>query len=1032
MILRYGLLIGLILASTTPARGQQSDEWAQRIRYDIDVTLHPDRHRMDGRELVRYENNSPDTLREVFFHLYFNAFDPESMMAERNRVLPDPDSRIVPRIFNLGPDEVGFHDIESIRQDGDPVEYRITDTVMEVELAEPIPPGGAAEFELEFHSQIPLQTRRSGRDNLEGIDYSMSQWYPKMAAYDERGWHADPYVGREFYAPFGNFDVRITLPSEYTIGATGVLQNAEEIGHGYTADSIAITTDSLTWHFRAENVHDFAWAADPDYVHDVVESENGTPVHLLYEPNVAENWQRLHEWAPQILDFFSDSYGQYPWPQMTVAQAGDGGMEYPMITFITGRRSPPSLRGVTAHEMAHMWYYGVIGTNEADYAWLDEGFASYATTEVIAHLLGNPDPSHVGAYLNVLQAHHFGFFEPLNTPSDWFRTNSAYGVSAYSGGQMVVDMLGYVISDSLRNAFLDLYFERFEFGHPDPFDVEKVAEDVSGVRLDWYFEQFTDTQWTLDYAIDDVSSSPSTGGWTTEITLERASEIVMPVDLRLTLADGSEQWINIPLGIMQGHKPVSNDWIVAEPWQWTFPEYTLTIELPSRVVRAEIDPRLQTPDTDRLNNTARFPLAVSFLESPGQSWTQYNVGWRPLAQYAHHWGLGAGLQARGTYLFNRLQTQATVKLWPEVLFSGGENPELDEFFGGVRPEDLGLDDFSALDGIDYSLSFSNPQRLLGRYGVLTLRSRKHLGITENTISLWTLLGKYDLLSDVRHRLSIAIEHHAQTSDRVFFTPVAAGFESNAMVAGEASFQRTGPNSRLLVGFETGGSFASGFPFGSANRAYLDVGHTGALGPFSRVFHVLLGTGAGSLTAQNAFRLGAASFEERWGSDAYRNIGAVFEQPWDDGHWVAFSGPGPVAYTVRETGGGSALSLGAPFGQHIAAASARLIASLPSSSALVRPLRIELFVGAGDVWRGDSFISDFDASDLLYDAGFGLQYDPSDLGLLQRWRAQSDVLSNLRLAARFPVWASDPELIGDDSPLAFRWLLGVIVDDPLWD
>jgi len=271
-------VILLALVSTSPAWAQSPQQWAQRVEYDMNVTLHADTHQYTGRQTLTYTNNSPDTLRTVYYHLYFNAFQPTSMMAMRNRDLPDPDGRIVPRIFNLAPDEQGRHRVQSLSQDGQSVSYDIRDTVMRVDLAEPIPPGTSTTFRMRWRAQVPLQTRRSGRDSRgDSIDYTMTQWYPKLAEYDERGWHADPYVNREFYAPYGTFDVEITLPAEYTIGATGQLQNPNEIGHGYALDGTGTwrpaddppEADSLTWHFRAENVHDFAWSADPGYVHDL-------------------------------------------------------------------------------------------------------------------------------------------------------------------------------------------------------------------------------------------------------------------------------------------------------------------------------------------------------------------------------------------------------------------------------------------------------------------------------------------------------------------------------------------------------------------------------------------------------------------------------------------------------------------------------------------------------------------------------------------------------------------------------------------
>jgi hypothetical protein len=1006
----------LLLFTCPPALGQGSVDWQQEVSYEMDVTVHPSRHRILGRQTLHYINHSPDTLHHAFYHLYFNAFQPHSMMAERNRELPDPDARIVPRIFDLGPDEVGFHHIDTLTQNGISAEFSIFDTVMKVELAEPIPPGGEAVFEMSFRSQIPLQTRRSGRDNLEGIDYSMSQWYPKMAAYDRRGWHADPYVGREFYAPFGTFDVRITLPAEYVIGATGVLQNPEDVGHGYGSAASAQEGDSLTWHFSAENVHDFAWAADPDYLHDVLETEEGTIIHLLYQPDVAEAWRSLHNAVPEMMTFLGREYGRYLYPQMTVAQAGDGGMEYPMITFITGRRPPASLLGVTAHEIAHMWYYGMLGSNEADFAWMDEGFVSYATTELMAHLQGNPNPSHIGAFLNVLQARHLGLFERLNTPSDWFQTNFGYSIASYAGGEMLLDMLGYVISDSLRDRFLDVYYERFALRHPQPDDVEKVAEDVSGLRLDWYFEQFGDSILELDYALAGLRSTRENGGWRTVLTLKRRAPAVMPVDVRLTLENGSVQWVNVPLGIMQGSKPVASDWIVADPWPWTSPEYALELMLPDRVADAEIDPLLQTLESTRINNTLGLPVTTAFLEPPGQSWSRYRVGWRPLLQVAHGWGYGGGLQFRGAYLFNQHAARATLKLWPEVLFSNGQQPDvwtIEQQAAAGR----------AVDGIDYDLFVSNTTAAGGLLD-WTLRSRRHLGILQSDAQVSLLVDPTDLLSGRQHRVTLGLRHQHRTTDRALSNRMTEGFVPQGILSAHARASISGPLFRHVLAGETGGTLGGSGEAWTANRVWMDVAWGMALGRFTGTFRLMAGIGDERLARHKRFQLGTAPFEERWGDAAYRSIGAIFEDAREEVHWTAFSGPGPVAYLQHEASAAGAA------GPHLAALSARMLTPGLGGGTLLGPLRAEAFVGAGETWSG-LWLSDFKPDDFVVDAGVGVRYELEGLSGLDRWLDQSDVLSNLTLTARFPLWVSHPSETDRSGKLAFRWLVGVQIDELPW-
>ncbi|MEX0821521.1 MAG: M1 family metallopeptidase [Rhodothermales bacterium] len=1020
-------LVLYCLCITASAVGQVPSDWQQRVHYEMDVKMLADRHQMRGDQTLRYVNHSPDTLSRVFYHLYFNAFQPHSMMAERNRHLPDPDSRIVPRIFNLNPEEIGYHRIESLTQDGTPVDFSIFDTVMEVDLAEPILPGAEAVFEMSFRSQVPLQTRRSGRDNQEGIDYSMSQWYPKMANYDERGWHADPYVGREFYSPFGTFDVRITLPSDYVIGATGVLQNPDAVGHGYAGmspTSSPADADSLTWHFRAEDVHDFAWAADPDYLHDVLEMENGTKIHLLYQPDVADTWEELHEGAPDMLAFFEKEYGDYLYPQFTIAQAGDGGMEYPMMTFITGRRPTSSLLGVTAHEAAHMWFYGMIGSNEAHHAWMDEGFANYATTEVMAHLQDRPNPSHASSHLAVLQAKHFGLFERMNTRSDWFDTNFGYSIASYAGGQMLVDMLGYVISDSLRDRFFYAYHERFALRHADPYGVETVAEEVSGLRLDWFFEQYVHENWTLDYALDRLRSTRSGQGWQTRVTLRRKGRAAMPADVRLTLADGSVRWVHVPLSVAQGHKPVPDDWLVVEPWAWTVPTYTFEITTDRRVTSAEIDPLLRTPEATRLNNGSSLPIDLHFLQPPGQSWSRYQVGWRPAAGYAHNWGVGGGVQLRGRYLFNRFSTRATLYLWPQVLFSRGEDPAVEPLLPFADP----FIQHSAADGIDFDVSIANTF-LAGGLVTWRLRSRKHLGILQNDAGVSIVPDPVDLLTGRERRLAVGVRHQQRTSDRSLFNHASEGFLPASIVSAHARLSATSDRARYVLAGETGGELGARGTGRTANRVWADLGWGVPVGPFTASVRVLGGLGDGHLARHKRFRLGSSTFEDRWGNAAYRNVGGALEAPLDDAHWVAFSGPGPVAYLRRP----SELTDGAtgPIARsNVAAISARLLTPKHNGHRLLRPLRAELFFGAGQTWNGH-WASDFDPEEVLADAGIGFRYDLSRLSGIDRWRNQSDLLSNLVLTARFPLWAGRPQQTDEPDPVAFRWLIGVQMDDLPW-
>ena len=250
--------------------------WQQHVDYTMEVALNVKRFQYTGTQRLVYTNNSPDTLQRAYYHLYFNAFQPGSEMDIRVQHIPDPDPRIMiegtSRIATLSKSEMGYLHAQSLTQDGQEVAFTEEGTILVVDLAHPLHPGEKTVLEMSFKGQVPLQIRRAGRNNEEGVALSMSQWYPKLAEYDAEGWHANPYIGREFHGVWGNFDVKLTLDKDYTVAGSGYLQNPQEVGHGYQAPGTRVKTrgKTLTWHFKAPRVHDFMWAADPNYLHDTV------------------------------------------------------------------------------------------------------------------------------------------------------------------------------------------------------------------------------------------------------------------------------------------------------------------------------------------------------------------------------------------------------------------------------------------------------------------------------------------------------------------------------------------------------------------------------------------------------------------------------------------------------------------------------------------------------------------------------------------------------------------------------------------
>lgn len=588
---RY-LLIVLIFTFSKIAY-PQTDRWQQQVNYTMDINFDHVKHQFFGKQHLTYTNNSPDTLKKVFYHLYFNAFQPNSMMDVRSRTIKDPDRRVKDRIFHLKENEIGYHKIDSLTQNGKGLIYHVEGTVLEVELTEPIYPGETTKFYMEFHSQVPIQIRRSGRNNKEGIDYTMTQWYPKMAEYDYEGWHANPYVGREFHGVWGTFDVSINIDEKYVLGGTG------------EATVGLVDQGKKNWVFHAENVHDFAWAADPDYQHDMVQVKNGPMLHFYYQADtLAQQWKDIQPDVVRLFEIMSAKFGKYPYSQFSVIQGGDGGMEYPMCTMILGHGSKKGTIGLIAHESFHNWYYGILGSNEFKYPWMDEGFTTYAEEMVLDSLW---QTNHInpllGSYKNYRYMAKNDWEEPMITPADFFQTNIAYGINSYSKGSVTVHQLSYVVGQKALDRAMKRYFNTWKFKHPNPTDFKRIVEKESGIELDWYFEHWLGTKNHIDYSISSVEKAEDVEQ--TTITLERKKPMPMPMDVLVTFKDGSQRLYYIPLSIMRGEKEAENkiDRVLLPDWSWTHPTYKFNIDVKLKEIKTiQLDPSQRLADIKLKNN----------------------------------------------------------------------------------------------------------------------------------------------------------------------------------------------------------------------------------------------------------------------------------------------------------------------------------------------------------------------------------------------------------------------------------------------
>lgn len=613
------LLLGFaLLVSVNFLYAQRKGYWQQAVDYSMDIDVDVNSFQYKGKMNLAYTNNSGQALSKVYFHLYFNAFQPGSMMDYRLSNIADPDARMATnlgtkekpqwesRIAKLQPHQIGYQKIESVSLNGKAATFETDGTILTVTLPDVIAAGETANLNLTWEAQVPEQIRRNGRNSKEGVALSMAQWYPKMAHFDDFGWHLDEYIAREFVAPFGNFDVKIHINKDYVVGASGVLQNPNAVKGYHKKARIKTIGNKATWHFKAKNIHDFAWAADPKFVVDSTKTKAGVTIYAVYIPaskEISDNWKQALGYSAEFFDFCAEKFGPYPWPTYTIAQGGDGGMEYGTFTLVTGGRNIKSLVGVIFHEAAHSWYQHLFGINETVDEWFDEGFTSYVEELGMQHIFLKKGVHHSNPMLDAYRAYYklalSGKEEPMSLLADYYNTNYAYSNQAYNKGAVMAEQLGYIIGkENLAKTFLTFY-DIWKFKHPTPNDFKRVAEEISGINLKWYFNLFVNTTRQIDYAITNVTDNT--------ITLENKSNLPMPLDVLVEYEDGSKELFYIPLREMRGQKPAEDYEIyqgiprtVLDDWFWTKPTYQIiTTKKPLKVW---IDPTERLADVESSNN----------------------------------------------------------------------------------------------------------------------------------------------------------------------------------------------------------------------------------------------------------------------------------------------------------------------------------------------------------------------------------------------------------------------------------------------
>ncbi|WP_027375838.1 M1 family metallopeptidase [Kaistella palustris] len=575
----FTFIIGIISA-------QQNPYYQQSAKYKMDIDVDAENFTYQGKQTLTYTNNSPDELNVVYFHLYWNAFKPGSLMDQRVASQgKNGDSRLqkdgISRLASIPKEEEGAQNIHWIKQNGKDLTFEIQETVMKVNLNTPLKANSSTTFTMEWDAVIPMQIRRAGRNNREGIAMTVTQWYPKIAEYDYDGWATFDYIGREFHAPFADFDVNIKIDKDYVIGAGGTLQNPLDVkGYDSNAKIKADQNNKVTWKWTAKNILDFAWAADKDYTVENFTVLDGPKVYFVYQKSEKTKlWEESKPYVSKFFQLMNAAFGRYVYPTYSFIQGGDGGMEYGMCTMILGEAtSLQGLLGLMVHEGGHSWNQQILAYNEAVRPWMDEGFTSYFESMVM-HQLFPPAEATANPFVGTIDSYRNFVKRGIEEPAVWFGDHhdngSAYSFASYVKGELFLVQLGYIMGEENLSLTLKEFYRTWKLKHPTDRDLMHIAQRTSGMDLKWFQNYWINTTKTIDYAVKDVSYGENS----TTITLENKGSVPMPVDFSILTKDKKVINYQIPLNMTHvwKKKDIYGDFKTLAYWPWTQKEYSFTI-----------------------------------------------------------------------------------------------------------------------------------------------------------------------------------------------------------------------------------------------------------------------------------------------------------------------------------------------------------------------------------------------------------------------------------------------------------------------
>ncbi len=930
--------------------------WQQQIDYKVDAELEIVKGILTGKEIITYTNNSPDTLNELWWHLYQNIFNEKSEARKEGNIV----GRAMTATKGIT--------IEKIIISGKEITPFENETLMKTILPYSLNPNQKIEIEVWWNYEVPkIATLRTGSNE---IDFGMCQWYPQIAVYDDlRGWDKTPYLGQgEFYLNYGNWEANITVPGNYIVAGTGILQNTNEVlSEAQLKKYNSISSDSVIqiisktetdtsrnslkklkqiWRFKAENVRDFAWAASPRFIWDATKTNAGVLIHAFYLPSEAENWKDGANLNKFTIEYFSKEYGNYIYPQATVISGPVYGMEYPMLVFVSaGEQFTNSMEMTLIHELGHEWYPMMIGSHETNYPFMDEGFNTYITSTAVGEKFGNSslikreffEKTKYILQLPETNDKNFNQYHYISkaiqgseislSASSYDARGDQYGVYAYAKPGSILWMLRDMLGDEVFSNAMKEYYNRWLLKHPYPEDFFNTIEDVAGRDLDWFWNQWIYQTWKLDLALLKIINEKTENGFDATFKIASLEKAIMPTTIRLTLADGTirdERFSeDVFTNLSTGEFVVKN--------------------LPSKVVSAEIDPNQNLSDINRLNN--RWPFAkFNFTYGLGGFWNSiapkldaYNINFSPTIAYNKIDGIEGGIGVSGNYFGNR-------------------SFELDTYFGKEKP--------------DFQFFVSRNLEFFGPNYKTTISVEKFDGFrTSKWLTQHTSESYFGFLGNKNRRISISAGFKTAELIDTRYERVPNSWDRGQLVAGFVIYKNGLTTNKLIrtqtIKFEFGAP-QSDFQYSKftlENNLNLKFGKKNNFK--TRFF---LGSSNGNIPNQAKLYLTQSSPFDQIDNAIFRI--PVFSNYFYEHALVA--GGGNLFRTTDTT--------------------AKNIIAINTS---VNLFGINLFADAGKVWNDDKLT----AKNLNLDAGFAFQFIDVSSEMIH--------LGLNSLAIYFPIYISDP-------------------------